>query len=125
MEKFEFLQPHWSDYKSNEMREISALRKIIFHLIREIHVLRETNIQNAIDHNHSPKETLYGKLYYETCILSYNSSGPLSGEEKILNDWFNKSGGPYDEILMLKKLGYTQQEIDDYMKLSQQVGQYT
>ena len=72
-----------------------------------------------------PKNSLYGKLYREVCIESYNSCGPSSGEEKILRDWFYRSGEIPDEIIMLKKLGYSELEISAYLKKINDVSSYT
>ncbi len=119
------MSPQWSNYNSNEMDEIKVLRKIIFHLIREIDILRETNIQKSILENQSPKDSIYGKLYKEICIESYNSAGPSSGEEKIMWDWFNRNDELPDETIMLRKLGYSEDEIKKYLEKIAEVSQYT
>jgi hypothetical protein len=125
MKKIEFMSPQWSNYNSNEMDEIKVLRKIIFHLIREIDILRETNIQKSILENQSPKDSIYGKLYKEICIESYNSAGPSSGEDKIMWDWFNRNDELPDETIMLRKLGYSEDEIKKYLEKIAEVSQYT
>lgn len=125
MKKNEFMSPRWDNCNSNELDEIKALRKIVFHLIREIHVLRETAIQSSQKDNILPKESLYGKIYKETCVLSYNSAGPSSGEDKILLDWFNNYDGLPDEVIMLRKLGYNESEINEYLNEIDNVSCYT
>ncbi len=125
MKKIEFMSPHWSKYNSNEMDEIKVLREIIFHLIREIDILRETNIQKSILENQSPKDTIYGKLYKEICIESYNSAGPSSGADKIMWNWFNSSDGLPDETIMLRKLGYSEDDIIEYLERIARVSQNT
>ena len=125
MKKIEFMSPHWSKYNSNEMDEIKVMRKIIFHLIREIDILRETNIQRSIQENQSPMDSIYGKLYKEICIESYNSAGPSSGEDKIIQDWFNRNDELPDETIMLRKLGYSEDDIKKYLEKIAEVSQYT
>jgi hypothetical protein len=125
MKKIEFMSPQWSNYNSNELDEIKVLRKIIFHLIREIDILRETNIQKSILENQSPKDSIYGNLYKEICIESYNSAGPSSGEDKIMWDWFNRNDELPDETIMLRKLGYSEDEIKKYLEKIAEVSQYT
>ena len=125
MKKKQFMSPRWDKYNSNEMDEIKAIRKIIFHLIREVHALRETAIQSSRKDDISPKDSLYGKIYKETCVLSYNSAGTLSGEDKILLDWFNNYDGLPDEVIMLRKLGCDESEIIEYLNEIQKVSCYT
>jgi len=108
MKKIEFMSPQWSNYNSNELDEIKVLRKIIFHLIREIDILRETNIQKSILENQSPKDSIYGNLYKEICI-----------------DWFNRNDELPDETIMLRKLGYSEDEIKKYLEKIAEVSQYT
>lgn len=125
MTKNEFMSPGWDKYNPNEIDEIKTLRKIIFHLIREVHVLRETAIQSTKNENTLPKDSLYAQLYKEICIGSYNSAGTSSGEEKILADWFNSGDGLPDEVIMLRKLGYSEHEIVDYLNEIEKVRCYT
>ena len=125
MNKNEFMSPRWDKYNSIEMDEIKALRKIVFHVIREIHVLRVTSIQSSRKENVLAKDSTYGKIYKEICVLSYNSAGPTSGEDKILSDWFDNIDGLPDEVIMLRKLGYNESEINEYLKKIDEVSCYT
>jgi hypothetical protein len=125
MNKNEFMSPRWDKYNSIEMDEIKALRKIVFHLIREIHILRETSIQSSRKENVLAKDATYGKIYKEICVLSYNSAGPTSGEDKILSDWFDNIDGLPDEVIMLRKLGYNESEINEYLKKIDEFSCYT
>ena len=123
--KLNLLSPRWDKYNSIEMDEIKALRKIVFHLIREIHILRETSIQSSRKENVLAKDATYGKIYKEICVLSYNSAGPTSGEDKILSDWFDNIDGLPDEVIMLRKLGYNESEINEYLKKIDEFSCYT
>ena len=125
MKKNEFMSPRWDNYNSHELDEIKALREIVFHLIREIHVLREAAIQSSLKDNILPKESLYGKIYKETCVLSYNSAGTSSGKDKIMLDWFNNYDGLPDEVIMQRKLGFNESEINEYLNEIDIVSLYT
>lgn len=125
MKKSEFMSPNFMNYNENEKEEVKVLREIVFQLIREVHVLRESIIQTSLINNIQPKESIYGKMYKEICVLSYNSAGPSSGKDKVLRDWFDSDSELPDEIIMLRKLGYNDSEIRDYLNEISKVQSYT
>ncbi len=124
--KFEFMCGY---HRADMDIEINALRKILFHLIREIEALRETNLQEANLNGILPKQSVYGQVYERVYLRSYNSAGPWSGYEKFLWDWFHKGqvnarDNP-DELMMLRKLGYSDIEIQEYLNKVTEVSEYT
>jgi len=113
----------------NDSEEIKHLKDIIFHLIREIDVIRETMIQESLEHGIPPKESVYGKTYRKVCIQSHNSAGPVSnhGRMKILKKWFGDMDWDIglEETIMLAKLGYSDDEIKEYSKEAKRVSRLT
>lgn len=103
-------------------RKVTILTHLVFELLREVEALRESQIRDTKPENHSSN---YLKAYLETALLTHNSAGVTTGLEKLLFRWLGedwesipktKVGSTLREILILKRLGLTDEEITNYIQ---------
>jgi len=129
MTKFDFMIPWRNKYNHEETIQIQTLRRIIFHLMREIEALRETKIEEAKLAGISPKNSVYAQLYEQVCLRSHNTSSWTPLEMKVSSEWFHTEQAidqaELDELIMLKKFGYSDIEIQEYLKKVDEVSEYT
>ena len=117
------------NHPSNEVqsleRKVSILTHLVFELLREVEALREAQIREIQAEGITPKDSPYGTAYLDTALLTHNAAGVTTGVEKLLFRWLgdesvlipkNYIGSVLREILMLKRLGLTDEELQKYIE---------
>lgn len=108
--------------------KVQMLTELVFELLREVEALRAAQINQAESQGIAPKESDYGKAYVNTALLTHNSAGPSGGLDKLLALWFGWTNQHIPrthrrflarEVLILKRLGFTEQEITEYIKTAE------
>jgi|GEM_PF-2467835 len=122
----------WSE---NQEDRIEALTELVIALLMEVEALRSVHLEACRQTNVSAKDSLYGKAYYETALLTHNSAGPSGGIEKLFSRYVGYSGSqsifyPIDksklrELVMLGRLDFTAEEIEKYNDEVEFVGTLT
>lgn len=112
---------------------VRLLTLLVIELLREVEALREAQINESQAKGIPPKNSYYGKAYKETALLTHNSAGPSGGIDKLLALWDGYSeqvpqsryGSFLREILMLERLGFTEEEIKQYIRETEFLEQLT
>ena len=90
----------------------------------EVESLRAAAIEDCGKAGTNPGDCGYGRAYRATALLSHNSAGPSTGIEKLLERWLSdettRNGIAVPEVLMLKRLGYSEDEIERYLDEAEQ-----
>lgn len=116
---------------------IQTLERIVLDLMMEIEALRMTVIKltdkppsepesnNVLEEKHvgvSGDHSLYAQAYMETAWVTHWAAGPLSGWDKLIERFYHNEAANYAsrkmgyrELIMLRRLGYTPTQIDQYM----------
>lgn len=115
------------DSTSSDER-IANLERIVLDLMMEIEALRACLIKaspvtqteasddvltpapGGVDGEHTP----YGEAYLKTAWLTHWAAGPSSGFDKLLDLFYLPSR--YREQLMLERLGYSQEQIQQFIE---------
>jgi hypothetical protein len=112
-------------YKESTLEErVQLLTELVFELLREVEALRSAQIRESESKGIPPKDSEYGKSYLATSRLTHNSCGPTGGIDKLLALWVgwyeevpqNRFRCLLREVLMLRRLGFTESEIDAYIE---------
>jgi len=94
------------------------LMDMISDLLVEVEALREAVIR--LSTNIGTDTAPYREAYRETALLSHNCAGPSSGMDKVLARFYPDSSGtakePLREVIMLRRLGMGQSELDLFEK---------
>jgi hypothetical protein len=117
------------NHPSNEVqsleRKVTILTHLVFELLREVEALREAQIKQTQAQGVEPKESSQVQAYLETALLSHNAAGVTTGLQKILLRWLGddaesipktRVGSVLREVLMLKRLGLTEEDIEKYVE---------
>lgn len=112
-----------SETKRLENR-IDALTSLVIELLREVEALRSTELEKAKIQSILPKDSIYGRQYRKTALLTHDSAGPSGGIDKLLHLWCAESSketsgrfaGYLEELLMLERLGYSKEDIRKYLE---------
>lgn len=103
-------------------KQVEALRLLVLALLMEVEALREALLTEAAK-GENLKNSAYGKAYLSTALLTHDSSGPSGGLQKLLWRWlYSEAKYEYSpdlymrEILMLKRLGFSEAEIEMYKR---------
>ena len=95
-----------------------ALVGMVSDLLVEVEALREAIIRLSASAGTDP--SFYRDAYRETALLSRNGAGPSTGLDKILARFYpgqSEAGGqPLREVVMLRRLGMSQAELDAFEK---------
>lgn len=95
-----------------------TLISMVSDLLVEVEALREAVIRLSASAGRDPSS--YRDAYRETALLSHDSAGPSTGVDKILALFYpdpsEADGRPLREIVMLRRLGMSQAELDAFQK---------
>jgi hypothetical protein len=101
-----------------ENPKLASLAEIVMALMMEVEALREAIIEESRVKGIAPKDSSYGKAYYQTALLTHNAMGPSDGWHKLARLFFSNNTTPNGialrEALMLLRLGYSPEEIEEY-----------
>jgi hypothetical protein len=111
-------------FSENSRDKIDALTQLVQTLLMEVEALRAAAIEDGRAPGTSSQATAYARAYRRTALLSHNAAGPSTGIEKLLARWISPettcNGIAVPEILMLRRLGYSEDEIRRYMQEAEQ-----
>jgi hypothetical protein len=108
--------PQGSAAKSAE-RRIETLTTLVLTLATETEALRATLADIAPE--------AYAERYRETLLLSHNSAGISLANGKILKLFFSDERESCPELGMLRRLGASDEDIEDYLAERDRVSSYT
>lgn len=97
--------------KGPSEEKIEALTAMVFDLLVEVEALRATALK--LESGSQGANSVYGQAYRETAYRSHSSAGPSTGSEKMLG-LFYPSKEPCRELLMLRRLGFSEEEIHSF-----------
>ncbi len=114
------------------VRRIHLLEDLVQNLLREVEALRAAMIElggrqpaqvseNALDDEAAGvagPHSIYGKAYLEAAWLSHWSAGTTSGYDKLRALFSEPSSrvNAFPEIAMLQRLGYSAEQIQQYVQ---------
>ena len=108
--------------------QVNLLRYLVIELLREVEILRKTQIDESQQQGVSPKHSIYGKNYREKSLLVHSSliSQGVSGlVSRWVSDKTTGNGLAVSELSVLESLGYTPEEIEAYLEKVEEVAIYT
>ena len=92
------------------MRRVEALTTVVLDLLAEVEALRQAQAAKGN----------YRDAYHAACLLTHNSAGPSSGWEKLIECYYpgdkSADGRVWRESIMMRRLGFTPAELDEYQK---------
>lgn len=97
-------------------QRVDALAHLVTRLLMEVEALRRTRLDEAAARGLAGKNTAYGGAYRAVAELTHNAAGPTSGIEKLLELFAERllPASECDEVSMLRRLGYSEGEIQRY-----------
>ena len=101
--------------------KVDVLGDLVLNLLVEVEALRRALLLDAKAKGVAGKQTTYGQAYRSTALLSHDAAGPSGGLEKLLAMWLGDqadrslNGARLRELAMLKRLGYSEQELEEYV----------
>lgn len=127
-------------FSTEENVSPSVLRRIILTLMLEVEALRTAVIQlsqqqaasngqptmgSVLDDDlpgNPGEHSAYGSAYRDVAMLTHNSAGPTSGWEKLVARFFDPKDSPekWPELQMLRRLGYSTEQIAQYQRAAQE-----
>lgn len=116
-------------------RQFETLERLVLDLMMEIEALRSFVIklstlvsdspdsESALDESPasvSGSHSIYGRAYLEAAWLTHWSAGPSSGMDKLLELFYgntspSQGAGRWREVAMLVRLGYTHDQIRQFI----------
>jgi hypothetical protein len=104
----------------------------VLQLMMEVEALREALIN--LEGGRKGNGSVYGRAYRETAYLTHNSAGPTSGLAKLIaqfqpSDVEQHPGDPepraWTETQMLRRLGFSEEDIGAYRKEALEAEMFT
>jgi hypothetical protein len=107
---------------------VDVLEAVVRDLLMEVEALRQALLHSAP--GSGGKQSTYANAYREIGLLAHNSSGPTSGLEKLLARFYKRAGEQREaaygrEILMLRRLGFTEADVEAYAQEAENAEQLT
>lgn len=103
--------------------ESALLRELVVNLMVEVEALRVLAIEDAQSGGEAVGSR-YERAYREAALLKHNSAGVVPGVMK-LTARFAEEDPWFGELRLLRRLGYTQEQIDEYLEQADHVATYT
>jgi hypothetical protein len=109
---------------------IDVLVAMVFDLLMEVEALRAAHL--ASNNGARGTDSGYGRAYRDTAYLTHNAAGPSSGLEKLLGLFYpaesemdTGTSGTWRECLMLRRLGFSQDQVRAYMDDAERAETFT
>lgn len=119
--------------KADVRERLDVLVVMIFDLLMEVEALRAAQL--AASNGANGIAPAYGCAYRDTAYLTHNCAGPSSGMEKLLARFYpqetaNESGAAgerrtWRECLMLRRLGFSEEQLRAYQEAAKQAEDFT
>lgn len=105
-------------FQKDTTEKVEVLKELVLALLMEVEALRSGLLEESQTRGVTLKNSSYGRAYLSTALLTHNAAGPSGGVEKLLERWVSSrttsNGISFREALMLMRLGYSQEEIENY-----------
>lgn len=105
-------------FQNDTTEKVEVLKDLVFALLMEVEALRSGLMEESQARGVTLKNSSYGRAYLSTALLTHNAAGPSGGVEKLLERWVSRrttsNGISSREVLMLMRLGYSQEELENY-----------
>lgn len=129
----------WNDKREpNKIQQleqkVEMLTELVIELLREVEALRSTEIERCKSARILPKDSIYRKQYRETALLTHNSAGPSGGLDKLLSLWLiepptatatSRFTEYVTEFVILQRLGYSDADLQEYLREVDMVSTFT
>ncbi len=112
---------------------MEVLVAMVFDLLMEVEALRK--VVSASKLGVGGKNSAYGRAYEETAYLTHNACGPSSGLEKLLALFYPRGAEEkgkswrerrtWRECLLLRRLGFSDEEVRAYKEAAEQAETFT
>ena len=122
-------------YRNDRLIAPSTTRgPLIYDLVREVQVLRETKIRELEELGQSIRRSIYAQVYEKTALLTHNSAGPSTGWHKLFVKFRGRESGTdfpflgrqsWAELNVLTRLGFDERDVSEYKKKAQEAMHYT
>jgi hypothetical protein len=112
-----------------QAQKIAVLTDVVFELLREVEALREATIAEARRQGISPKESSYGRAYEAAAMGTRSWARMSDGWPNLFARWMGFTwfdgrddlaqasfGEPMRELIMMRRLGFSPEEIDAYLE---------
>jgi hypothetical protein len=109
------------------MMEVESLRMAVLELTAEKPSAPVDDVLAEDGHGVPGPHSIYGKAYIDAGWESHCSVGPSCGAEKILGRFYSLGQKSHDlrEVIMLRRLGYTDEAIAKYVDQAMQAETYS
>lgn len=116
-----------ADCRDQRLEELSH---VVSQLLLEVEALRATVIELETRAGITGTRSAYAAKYRDTFLLSHNAAGVRPGAFKVMESFDRRGlpdlyGRPLREVIMLRRLGYTDDEIEEYARQAEHVSQLT
>jgi hypothetical protein len=101
---------------------IDLLVSMVLALLMEVEALREAFLE--LDSTTSGAKAGYSRAYRDTAYLTHNCAGPSGGLDKLLGLFYPQEPD-WRECLMLRRLGFSEEQIRVYKAEAQQAHVFT
>ncbi len=101
---------------------VRVLTELVLDLVVEVEALRSAFLLAARAKGVAAKQTTYGRAYRDATLLTHDASGVSGGMEKLLARWLGDrtentlNGHRVRELAMLRRLGYSEDELKQYLE---------
>lgn len=122
------------------MERIAVLTQIVIDLLVEVEALRETVLRLhpvdggapvhagydfPCDDSLTEDKAAYPAAYADAAFTLHNAAGPSSGVQKLLGRFYPENGAAPREALMLRRLGFTADEIARFRAATKSAEMYS
>lgn len=110
------------------MMEVEALRSTVKELSdRAEPITSDGDIHSDMLQDISTPSTLYAVAYAQTALLTHSATGPSDGWGKLIHEFYSPAVDTHEwrECHMLKRLGFSEEQIARYKEKALACEQYT
>jgi hypothetical protein len=119
------IQPPHADALTPAPSEIATLRAQVSDLLLEVEAIREVLLKSPLGQGGAGSP--YAIAYRKTAFLTHDSTGPTSGHEKLMHQFYHctNQNREWREFLFMHRLGFSKDDISQYTREAQSAETYT
>jgi hypothetical protein len=112
-----------------QAQKIAVLTDVVFELLREVEALRAASIADTKRQGIALRESSYGRAYEDTAMGTRSWARMSDGWPNLFALWMGYTwfdgrddlaqasfGEPMREMIMMRRLGFSREEIDAYLQ---------
>jgi hypothetical protein len=109
----------------SDSSELAKLRAKVLDLFVEVEALREALLMSPLGYGGA--RSPYGMAYLKTALLTHHAGGVANGHEKLMHQFYGQAywGGEWRAFLFMRRLGFSTDDISQYLREAQEVETYT